>query len=209
MVKQALKRRNPGFNESYYGFRAFSDLLEEAEKKGLIKLEPDEKSGGYVVTPGLVRPSSPAAADKGIRDVIAPGLKVLFVGINPGLYSAATGHHFARPGNRFWPALHLAGLHAAPASPFASRQSCWTAATASPTWSTAAPPPRTSSRPRNSSPDDAGWPPRSGAIRPKIVAFLGVGAYCHAFGLQAGEDRPAGRSASRARRCGCCPIRAA
>src|SRR5687767_11325676 len=51
-----------------------------------------------------------AAANKGIRDVIAPGLKVLFVGINPGLYSAATGHHFARPGNRFWPALHLAGF---------------------------------------------------------------------------------------------------
>ena len=51
MVKQALKRRNPGFNESYYGFRAFSDLLEEAEKKGLIKLEPDEKSGGYVIRP--------------------------------------------------------------------------------------------------------------------------------------------------------------
>jgi uncharacterized protein (TIGR00288 family) len=49
MVKQALKRRNPGFNESYYGFRAFSDLLEEAEKKGLIRLEPDEKSGGYVI----------------------------------------------------------------------------------------------------------------------------------------------------------------
>ena len=49
MVKQALKRRNPGFNESYYGYRAFSDLLEEAEKKDLIKLEPDEKSGGYVV----------------------------------------------------------------------------------------------------------------------------------------------------------------
>ena len=51
MVKQALKRRNPGFNESYYGFHAFSDLLEEAEKKGLIKLEADEQSGGYVVKP--------------------------------------------------------------------------------------------------------------------------------------------------------------
>jgi len=51
MVKQALKRRKPGFNESYYGFKAFSDLLEDAEKKGLIKLEPDEKSGGYVVRP--------------------------------------------------------------------------------------------------------------------------------------------------------------
>jgi len=51
MVKQALKRRNPGFNESYYGYRAFSDLLEDAEKKNLIKLEPDEKSGGYVIRP--------------------------------------------------------------------------------------------------------------------------------------------------------------
>ena len=51
MVKQALKRRKPGFNESYYGYRAFSDLLEEAEKKGLIRLEPDEKSGGYIIRP--------------------------------------------------------------------------------------------------------------------------------------------------------------
>jgi TDG/mug DNA glycosylase family protein len=51
-----------------------------------------------------------AARGKGLRDVIAPGLKVLFCGINPGLYSAATGFHFARPGNRFWPALHAAGF---------------------------------------------------------------------------------------------------
>jgi len=49
-----------------------------------------------------------AAAGCRIPDLIAPGLKVLFCGINPGLYSAATKHHFARPGNRFWPALHLA-----------------------------------------------------------------------------------------------------
>ncbi len=51
-----------------------------------------------------------AAADKFVPDVIAPGLRVLFCGINPGLYSAATGHHFARPGNRFWPTLHAAGF---------------------------------------------------------------------------------------------------
>lgn len=51
-----------------------------------------------------------AAQDKTIRDVIAPGLRVLFCGINPGLYSGATGHHFARPGNRFWPTLHQAGF---------------------------------------------------------------------------------------------------
>lgn len=45
-----------------------------------------------------------------IGDVIKPGLDVLFCGINPGLLSEATGHHFARPGNRFWPALHLSGF---------------------------------------------------------------------------------------------------
>ncbi len=49
MVKQALKRRKPGFNESFYGFKAFSDLLEEAQKRGLLELERDEKSGGYVI----------------------------------------------------------------------------------------------------------------------------------------------------------------
>jgi double-stranded uracil-DNA glycosylase len=51
-----------------------------------------------------------AAAGLTIPDVIAPGLRVLFSGINPGLYSAATGRHFARPGNRFWPALHRSGF---------------------------------------------------------------------------------------------------
>jgi uncharacterized protein (TIGR00288 family) len=51
MIKQALKRRNPGFNESYYGFKAFSDLLEEAEKRKLVTLERDEKSGGYLIRP--------------------------------------------------------------------------------------------------------------------------------------------------------------
>jgi double-stranded uracil-DNA glycosylase len=50
------------------------------------------------------------AAGGTIPDVIGPDLRVLFVGINPGLYSAATGRHFARPGNRFWPALHLSGF---------------------------------------------------------------------------------------------------
>jgi hypothetical protein len=51
MVKQAIKRRNPGFNETYYGFRAFADLLKEAQQKGLVKLDADEKSGGYIVRP--------------------------------------------------------------------------------------------------------------------------------------------------------------
>ena len=51
-----------------------------------------------------------AAAGKTVPDVLAPGLTVLFCGINPGLYSAYTGHHFARPGNRFWPAIQRAGF---------------------------------------------------------------------------------------------------
>jgi len=51
-----------------------------------------------------------AAVDRTVDDVIAPDLTVLFCGINPGLYTAYTGHHFARPGNRFWPTLHAAGF---------------------------------------------------------------------------------------------------
>lgn len=51
-----------------------------------------------------------AAAGTSIPDLLEPGLDVLFCGINPGLYSGATGYHFARPGNRFWPALHASGF---------------------------------------------------------------------------------------------------
>ena len=58
------------------------------------------------------------AVDKTLEDVIAPDLSVLFCGINPGLYSGATGCHFARPGNRFWKALHLSGFTPHVMSPF-------------------------------------------------------------------------------------------
>src|SRR4051812_14543188 len=58
------------------------------------------------------------SCDKFVPDVIAPKLKVLFSGINPGLYSAATGHHFARPGNRFWPALFAGGFTSRLLSPW-------------------------------------------------------------------------------------------
>jgi double-stranded uracil-DNA glycosylase len=51
-----------------------------------------------------------AARDALLPDVLAPDLRIVFSGINPGLWSAATGHHFARPGNRFWPALYASGL---------------------------------------------------------------------------------------------------
>jgi double-stranded uracil-DNA glycosylase len=59
---------------------------------------------------GPTRAELLAAADRTVPDVIAPQLRVLFCGINPGLYTAWAGHHFARPGNRFWPALHAGGF---------------------------------------------------------------------------------------------------
>ena len=59
-----------------------------------------------------------AARKKTLRDVIGPDLRVLFVGINPGLYTTAIGHHFGRPGNRFWPALHRGGFTERLFSPF-------------------------------------------------------------------------------------------
>ncbi len=64
----------------------------------------------------MVKPGKPSreqilgSSGRTVPDLILPGLKVLFSGINPSLYSAAVGHHFARPGNRFWPALHAAGF---------------------------------------------------------------------------------------------------
>lgn len=63
-----------------------------------------------------------AAAGKTVPDVIAPRLAVLFCGINPGLYSGAVGHHFARPGNRFWPALLASGFTSRQLSPFEERE---------------------------------------------------------------------------------------
>src|SRR5438067_4579320 len=63
-----------------------------------------------------------AAAGQTVPDLLARNLRVLFCGINPGLYSAATGHHFARPGNRFWPTLYAAGFTARQLSPFEERE---------------------------------------------------------------------------------------
>ena len=63
-----------------------------------------------------------AATSKTVRDVIAPDLRVLFCGINPGLYTAAVGHHFARPGNRFWPTLFASGFTDRLLSPFDERE---------------------------------------------------------------------------------------
>jgi TDG/mug DNA glycosylase family protein len=135
------------------------------------------------------RPSRPSAAEiaaaagKGIRDVAAPNLRVLFVGINPGLYTAATGHHFARPGNRFWPALHAAGFSARLLHPSEQRAllergygitNLVNRATA--TAEEIAPQEFVAGRQRLAV--------KVRRLRPKVVAFLGVGAYCHAFGLR-------------------------
>ena len=121
--------------------------------------------------------------------MVAPHLKVLFCGINPGLYSGATGHHFARPGNRFWPALHAAGFTPRRLHPSEQalllRQGCGV----------------TNLVNRATASADA----LSGAefiagrrrlvaklrrYRPQIVAFLGVGAYCQAFGLRRAAPGP-------------------
>src|SRR3954466_5855379 len=122
-----------------------------------------------------------AARAKTLRDLIGPDLKVLFCGINPGLYSAATGNHFARPGNRFWPALHQAGftprrLH--PSEKQALLQSGYgltnlvSRATASA--DELAPAEFVRGKKRLEA--------KAHRYRPRIVAFLGMGAYRHAFG---------------------------
>ena len=122
-----------------------------------------------------------AAHGKSVPDVIAPGLRVLFCGINPGLYTAAVGHHFARPGNRFWPALHRAGFTDRQLSPFDEREllerrigvtNLFNFATA------------------NADELPAADLRRGGELlarkvrrhRPRIVAILGLGAYRLAFG---------------------------
>ncbi|MEN6449082.1 MAG: G/U mismatch-specific DNA glycosylase [Thermoguttaceae bacterium] len=130
-----------------------------------------------------LRPSAAellAAIGRGVPDVLGPGLGVLFCGINPGLYSAAVKHHFARPGNRFWPALHEAGFTPRLFSPWDERElltlrlgvtnlvNCATAAASELT------------------PDQL----RRGGqqllrkirrCRPRFLAVLGVGAYRRAF----------------------------
>ncbi|GAA1785102.1 G/U mismatch-specific DNA glycosylase [Streptomonospora arabica] len=72
--------------------------------------EPEEAGPGGRPARRPGKEELAAARGAVIPDILAPGLDILFCGINPGLYSGWSGHHFARPGNRFWPALHRAGL---------------------------------------------------------------------------------------------------
>jgi TDG/mug DNA glycosylase family protein len=134
-----------------------------------------------------------AAVGKTVPDVLAEGLDVLFCGINPSLYSAAVGHHFARPGNRFWPALHASGFTERLLSPFddAGLLQCRLGLTNLVVRATAA----------AAELSDAELKVGGQLLevkvqqyRPRVVAFLGVTAYRTAFAL---PDAGLGRQARR------------
>ena len=120
------------------------------------------------------------AAGKTLPDVIAPNLRVLFCGINPGLYTAAVGHHFARPGNRFWPALHQSGFTERQVSPFAEHALLKSGIGISNVVAHA-----TASAAELTRDDFIEGGRQLAAkvkrYRPKVVAVLGVGAYRQAF----------------------------
>lgn len=139
-----------------------------------------------VSSPGAVVPPRPSKADlaaavhKTVPDLVAPGLTVLFCGINPGLYTAALGHHFARPGNRFWPALHGAGFTPRLFKPWEERELLplgygITNMVA-----------RTTAAASELSPEEyvAGGQRLTQLVQqyqPRVVAFMGIGAYRTAF----------------------------
>jgi len=110
-------------------------------------------------------------------------LKVLFVGINPGLYSAATGHHFARPGNRFWPALHAAGFTSRLLHPSEQEKMLKVGYGITNLVNRA-----TATADELDAGEFVAGRKRLAAkvrrYRPGTVAFLGVGAYCQAFSLK-------------------------
>ena len=121
------------------------------------------------------------AAGKTLPDVIARDLKVLFCGINPGLYTAAVGHHFARPGNRFWPALHQSGFTAQLISPFDERELLKLGVGIS----NVVPHATASAAELTTRDFEEGGRLLAAKVkrfRPRIVAILGVGAYRQAFG---------------------------
>jgi TDG/mug DNA glycosylase family protein len=123
------------------------------------------------------------ARSRVIPDVAVPGLRVLFSGINPGLYSAWTGHHFARPGNRFWKALHLGGLTPRLLAPDEEGEllGLGLGVTNLVERATAG---AADLSPGELRSGEARLIAKAAATRPQVVAVLGVGAYRTAF------DRP-------------------
>lgn len=125
--------------------------------------------------------------------MVAPRLRVLFVGINPGLYTAATGHHFARPGNRFWPTLHAAGFTERLLHPSEQRLLLASGYGITNLVNRA-----TAAADELAASEFVAGRRRLAAkvrrLRPRVVAFLGMGAYCHAFGV---PRAPVGEQAQR------------
>ncbi|WP_051836053.1 G/U mismatch-specific DNA glycosylase [Streptomyces sp. NRRL WC-3742] len=122
-----------------------------------------------------------AAQDTTIADVTGPNLKVLFCGINPGLWSGATGHHFARPGNRFWPALHRSGFTPRLLRPEEQGE---LPALGLGITNVA---PRTTAKADELTAEElreggAALTARVLRLRPRVLAVLGIGAYRTAFG---------------------------
>ena len=116
-----------------------------------------------------------------MRDLIAPNLKVLFCGINPGLYSGATGHHFAYPGNRFWPALALAGFTPRQLEPYEEERLLDYG------YGITNFVERATARASDLRPDEfiegrARLAEKAARYRPNYLAILGIGAFRKAFG---------------------------
>lgn len=136
-----------------------------------------------IVSPQPFKPTKQQlveAAGKTLPDVIGPDLLVLFCGINPGLYTAAVGHHFARPGNRFWPAMHGSGFTDRLLSAFDERELLGLKLGISNVVARA-----TASAAELTTEDfvKGGRSLRAKVrrYRPRIIAVLGVGAYRQAF----------------------------
>ncbi len=136
-----------------------------------------------IVSPQPFKPTKQQlveATGKTVPDVINPDLRVLFCGINPGLYTTAVGHHFARPGNRFWPVLYLSGFTNRLLSPFEEREllelglgitNVVARATASASELTR----------KDFVEGGRALKAKVRRYRPRIIAILGVGAYRQAF----------------------------
>lgn len=132
------------------------------------------------------RPAKPTRAElaeavhKTVSDLVRPGLRVLFCGINPGLYTAAIGHHFGRPGNRFWPALYGAGFTSRLLHPWEERELLEAGLGITNVV------PRTTATAAELNADDyaAGGRRLVATVQhyqPTVLAVLGVGAYRSAF----------------------------
>jgi TDG/mug DNA glycosylase family protein len=130
-----------------------------------------------------------AAPDRTVPDVIGPGIDLLFCGINPGIWSGATGHHFARPGNRFWKVLHGAGFTPTLLHPSEERRlvEFGIGITNLVARVTATAAELNSEELRTGAELLAGV---VGEVGPRWVAFLGVGAYRSAFGRRQARIGP-------------------